>query len=88
MGNVTNEDKWRGEGYAWGVFIGSREWLTIAGSAYRSAPLTVRPEDAPEPNHATVMGGKPVLDVLARVERCGGSAFRVLEIVEERVPWS
>ncbi|WP_030247956.1 hypothetical protein [Streptomyces sp. NRRL S-455] len=83
---TTTEDKWRAEGYAWGLFIPGPDWLTVPGSAHRSAPLTERPEDAERPNYAAVHGGEVSPWVLAKVQRCGGGTFRVLEVVREVTP--
>ncbi|MFH8805275.1 hypothetical protein ACH4F6_38000 [Streptomyces sp. NPDC017936] len=80
------EDQRRTEGYAWGTFTPGPNWLTVHGSAHRTAPLTADPEDAERPGYATIHGGEVVPWVLAKVRREGGPAFRVLEVVREHIP--
>lgn len=80
------KDQLRTEGYAWGTFAPGPDWLTVHGSARRTAPLTADPDDAECPGYATVHAGEVVPWVLAKVRREGGSAFRVLEIVTEFTP--
>ncbi|MGY5634200.1 hypothetical protein ACW7N6_38310 [Streptomyces sp. UC1A3] len=83
---ANTADMYRAEGYAWGLFIPGPDWLTIPGSAHRSVPLTAGPDEAERPAYAAVHGGEVSPWVLAKVQRCGGGAFRVLEVVRKHIP--
>ena len=73
----TREAQFRAEGWAWGSTGDAREWLTIAGSALRSAELAVERGDARPP--APIIGAP---QILARVRRAG-TFFRILEIAPD-----
>lgn len=74
---MSNDDRYRGTGWAWGTTSEAREWLTIASSALAPARLAERPEDAAPP--APIIGSS---QELARVERIG-TWFRVLEFAPD-----
>lgn len=76
-------------GWAWGLCIGSTDWLTIAGSAYAAPPLAATPAEAGPP---PAMGdwAKPVLGYVAEVEHPyvtgpRNVAYRLLEVFTSEV---
>lgn len=77
--NTAAGDSTRKTGYAWGLLIGSEEWLTIPGSHWDAPPLTETPQAARRPYAEA--------DTLALVERWwhpgvgSGRAFRIIAIV-------
>lgn len=74
-------------GWAYGLLIGSREWLTIPGSAYTTPALAPAPDQAVKPP-----GRAHEPWALARVEEVDhpgvtlGCAYRVLELRDETGP--
>jgi hypothetical protein len=78
--DASKSDCTRKAGYAWGLLIGSEEWLTIPGSHWEVPPLTETPQAAKRPYPAAA-------DTLALVERWwhpgvgSGRAFRIVKIV-------
>lgn len=74
------------EGWAWGLLLGSTEWLTILGSAYRRPVFAETPETAVKPDVQLADGYTLVL-ARVRAEYHGGvsvsnEAYRILEMAE------
>ncbi|MFJ4343600.1 hypothetical protein [Streptomyces sp. NPDC088915] len=79
-------DRFRAEGYAWGILRPGSDWLSILGSHWERIPLPGDPEDAVRPGVTLLYEGKPETYTLAQVRRDGQSIFRVLEVVRTYTP--
>lgn len=71
-------------GWAWGLCIGSDQWLTIGGSAYKAPQLSDTPEGAGQAPTYAGDWAVPVLARVAEVPHAGvtgprGVAYRILQ---------
>ncbi|MYS35958.1 hypothetical protein K388_07468 [Streptomyces sp. KhCrAH-43] len=84
--NASHPDRFRAEGYAWGILDQGSEWLSILGSHWESIPLPESPDDTVRPGVTVLRGGEPKPYTLAKVRRDGQDIFRVLEVVRTYTP--
>lgn len=84
--HTHHPDRFREEGYAWGLFSPGPEWLTVLGSHWENIPLTESPDEAARPGVRVLDGDQPKPYILAKVRRCGQDYFQVLEVERTYTP--
>jgi hypothetical protein len=92
--DTFHPDRFRAEGYAWGTTTidppgrtgTDGQWLTVLGSYHENIPLTETPDAAPRPATVLIRDGRPERMTLARVQRVGQTAFRILAVANTYTP--